>query len=145
MRWFLLFMSWLIFLKIIVFVKLGCLEKRVGFCPSGILSRWDFIRWDFVLVGFCPVGFCPFTVDYMFWTHSLLKCVREIKQIFHPIYNPFVKQTVTDNAQLFPRYNYFPSSVRGNNCAQLFPRWGLFPPNTGTIQKKGLVRMRYVN
>ena len=26
----------------------------VGFCPSGLLSKWAFVQ-----VGFCPVCFCP--------------------------------------------------------------------------------------
>ena len=26
----------------------------LGFCPSGLLSKWGFF-----LVGYCPVGFCP--------------------------------------------------------------------------------------
>ena len=47
---------------------------RVGFCPGGILSWWDFVRWDCVLVGFCPVEFCPFTTvgSYKTFNHSCI-------------------------------------------------------------------------
>ena len=84
----------IVFKKIIVFVKLGCLEKRVGFCPSGILSRWDFIRWDFVLVGFCPVGFSPFTICIAFHNEFDIYSQKARHQNVYNIKYLFIRLTI---------------------------------------------------
>ena len=41
----------------------------MGFCSSGLLSKWTFVQWAFVLVGFCPSGLLSYThvVHVVYW------------------------------------------------------------------------------